>query len=210
MSFKYYLYISGAKVDMMLPQFDPRPAGERHTELAFSLKVLSAKRSTTTNGGGNVARLERVLRHLQDNDMLGTVEEHSAFFWALMPMRWDIVQTEIGGRIAMFGGFLDEMTIALGGSSRHLIGWQETDGAASGSNTPALLQGIKTAAPLEEEQILEAVSDELHPELDAFTTVQRAVSRMTGPEQQLEFVAKTLIRDSHTILASPLYVALVD
>jgi hypothetical protein len=209
-SFNYYLYISGAKVDMMLPQFDPRPTGERRTELAFSLKVLSAKRSTTTTDGGNVARLERVLRHMQDNDMLGTIEEHSAFFWALMPMRWDIVQTEIGGRIALFGGRLDEMTVALGGSSRHLIGWQGTDSAASGSNTPALLQGIKIAAPLEDEKVLETVSDELHPELDAFATVQRAVSRMTGPEQQVEFVAKTLIRDSHTILASPLYVALVD
>lgn len=210
MSFNYYLYISGAKVDMMLPQFDPRPTGERRTELAFSLKVLSAKRSTTTTDGGNVARLERVLRHLQDNDMLGTIEERCAFFWALMPMRWDIVQTEIGGRIALFGGRLDEMTVVLGGSSRNLIGWQGTDSAASGSNTPALLQGLEIAAPLEDEKVLKAVSDELHPELDTFATVQRSVSRMTGPEQQVEFVAKTLIRDSHTILASPLYVALVD
>jgi hypothetical protein len=209
-SFSYYLYISDSKVDMMLPQFDARRAEERSTEIAIDLKVLSAKRSTTSTGGNRIDRLERVLRHLHDNELLGTIEDHAAFFWAAMPMRWNVVQTEIGGRIALFGGELDSMTVALSGSSRHLIGWQETNGSPSGSNAPALMQGIEAASPLEDEQVLEVVSRELYPDLDVFATVRRSVSRMTGAVQQVEFVARTLARDSRTVLATPIYVALLD
>ncbi|GAA4893869.1 hypothetical protein LX16_1762 [Stackebrandtia albiflava] len=210
MSFSYFLYISDSKVDMILPQFDSRPIGESQTEIAFDLEVLSVRRARTTTGGGRIARLERVLRHLQDGELLGTIDEGNAFFWATMPMRWDIVHTETGGRIALFGGRPDATTVVLSGSSRHLIGWQPADAGASGSNAPALMEGIEVASPAEDAQLLQAVTHESSPQLDVFSTVRSAVSRMSGPEQRVEFVAKVLARDSDTILATPVYVALLD
>jgi hypothetical protein len=40
---KYYLYISDAKVDMLLPQVTHKAEKKTSTELGFDLKVLSAK-----------------------------------------------------------------------------------------------------------------------------------------------------------------------
>jgi hypothetical protein len=43
-SLRYYVYISDAKVDMLLPQVDPGFARKWATEVGVSLPFVSAKR----------------------------------------------------------------------------------------------------------------------------------------------------------------------
>ncbi len=81
MSFRYYLYISDSKVDMLLSQIDPALIRKSMSELSLNLKIFSAKRGVESPAGADrVGRLERVVRHLEDYGGLGSVDEPGQFF----------------------------------------------------------------------------------------------------------------------------------
>lgn len=80
MSLRYYLYISDTKVDMLLQQVDPGFARKRSTEVGVSLKFVSAKRTVEASASDRVARLERVVRHVDDFCDVGTVDEPGQYF----------------------------------------------------------------------------------------------------------------------------------
>lgn len=88
MSFSYYVYVSDSKIDMLLPQIDPRFGAKRQTELGVNLTVLSAKRTTEGPSNDRIGRLETVVGYLRDHGDLGSVDEPGQFFWGLLPMRW--------------------------------------------------------------------------------------------------------------------------
>jgi hypothetical protein len=216
-SYSYYHYISDSKVDMLLQQIDPGALKGRQTEFSLGLRVLGAKRTVVSAPGSDrIARLERVLRHLGDTESVGTLDAPASFFWGLMPMQWRIIPSDLSGPLAFFGGTWESTTIGLGGSSRHLIGGGAPEsGFATGSMTPALLEGIASSA-LEDELVVDAVEDEIDGDLDALQTVRKAVAAMSGPTQTFEFVAKRLLHGDcgapgeSVLLGTPVYVAMVD
>jgi hypothetical protein len=217
-SFRYYLYISDNKVDMLLPQIDPGFAAGRGTEVSANFWLLGAKRTIESGRGTDrIARLERVVRHLQDHGDLGSVDEPGQFFGGLLPMRWGQLPGRSDGSLAFFGGRTDRTVLGLGGSARHLIG-SAADAAGTGqSRLPALLDGLG-ASEMEDEYVLDTLDELDAADRAALATVRRAVDRKPGPAQNVEFVAKRLLHgpspvagdDRSVLLGSPVYVALFD
>ena len=122
MSFRYYLYVSDAKVDMLLSQIDPGYQRRRAAEFSVNLTVVGVKRSTENPGTDRVARLERVARYLDEHADVGSVEEPGQFFRGLLPMRWGIVPTTDEQSLVYFGGRTEDTIVGLGGSPFHVLG----------------------------------------------------------------------------------------
>ncbi|MGC7097439.1 DUF7019 family protein [Amycolatopsis lurida] len=209
MSFRYYLYISDTKVDMLLAQIDPGFARSRATEVSLDLKVVGAKRSMANSGSDRIARLERVVRHIEDHGDLGTVDEPGQFFWGLLPMRWGAIEGRPSA--VYFGGRAERTIVGLGGSLRHVVGTAADavpEQTIGGSMLPAMLDWLD--------------SDE-DGEVDdgSLAVVLRANAGLRGPAQNVEFVAKRLMqgtspypepnqKEMTVLLGSPLYVAMAD
>lgn len=213
MSLRYYLYVSDAKVDMLLSQIDPAWSRKRVTELSVGLSVAGAKRTSETTGTDRIARLERVVRHLDDHGDLGDVDAPGSYVHGELPMQWGPIGD---GETVYFGGRTERTIVGLGGSTGHAL---STVAAAppqhrlSGSLMPSLLDQLAALTPGE------AVDD---ADADALGTVVQANASLRGPAQTVEFVAKRLLHgpspypelntgpDVAVLLASPLYVALVE
>lgn len=213
MSFRYYLYISDSKVDMLLPQIDPAFVAKRGSEIGVKLSVLSLKRTAERAGNDRMARLERVVRYLHDHGDLGSVDEPGQFFWGLLPMQWG--RFPGAASLVFAGGRADRTIVGLGGSGRHLVGSVPNvgDEAQTWSQLPPMLDGL--ASDLEDELVVEAAEAPLdRADKTALATVSRAVGRLASPAQHLEFVAKRLLHGEYdgtrVLLGSPVYIALVD
>lgn len=220
MSFRYYLYVSDSKIEMMLSQIDPALTRKRTAELSLNLKVVGGKRATEVPAGGDrTARLERVVRYLDEHGDLGSVDEPGQFFWGLLPMRWGPFPTDPTGAVVYFGGNTENTVVGLGGSSRHVVGAPppsaEYQGTA-GSHTPAMLAALATDPAVK--ALLDAVDDTLEKaDRAALGAVQQANTTLRGPAHNVEFVAKRLLHgpspakeNTSVLLGTPLYVALVD
>lgn len=219
MSFKYYLYVSDAKIDMLLSQIDPAASQKRGTEIGVDLKMLQVKRVSEPSAGDRIARLERVVRHLLDHGDVGSVAEPGQFFWGLLPMRWGPFPAETGSSLVFFGGSTDGTTVGLGGSVKHVLG-SVPDFAEHGigrSLMPSMLDALGGSSELEDEYVADAVDSDLdRADGVALANVHTAVTSLPGPAQNIEFVAKRLLHGNDqrsggsVLLGSPIYVALVD
>jgi hypothetical protein len=201
MALRYYIYISDAKVDMLLPQIDGSAKRKIAKELSVDLKIISAKRSLeVAQGEDRVLRLEVVARYLRDLGDLGSVDAPAQFFQGEMEMKWGPYESS---GLVYFGGETTNTVLGLGGSGTHLIGADERQPTSAFSLTPYLLNALSekldesAVSPREEETALQAVTMANH--------------YLEGPAQRVEFVAKRLLGDGgHVLLGSPLYVALLD
>ncbi|MBM0278986.1 DUF7019 family protein [Micromonospora tarensis] len=226
MSFRYYLYISDAKVDMLLSQIDPGHRRGRSAEFSLNLPFVGAKHTVESPAADQVARLERVTRYLDEHADVGSVDEPGQFFRGLLPMRWGVVPATDGRALVYFGGRTGDTIVGLGGSSFHVLGAappaeQPAHVFGGMSTMPALLAGLvdtddAVLAPPAGDVSLDAADTQ------ALASVHRAGTRLRGPAQNVEFLAKRLLcgpspypeldgRPGMTVLlGSPLYVALVD
>lgn len=203
MSFRYFVYISDAKVEMLLQQIEPGALRKRSAEVGLGLQFLTAKRSGETLAGAErTARLDKVVRYLGDFGDLGTVEAPGQFFWGLMPLRWGPTVGADGFPMVYFGGRAGKTVLGLGGSRAHMFGTPpggEQQVLPMGrSMLPSLLEGLNR------------VDGEEAPD-----AVRAATDALRGPAQTMEFIAKRLMDEpgpdgDRVLLGSPLYVALVD
>ncbi|APU13424.1 DUF7019 family protein [Actinoalloteichus fjordicus] len=217
MSLRYYLYISDTKVDMLLSQIDPRFTGRRTAEFSMNLTVLGAKRSSESAGSDRVARVERVVRHLQEHGDLGTVDEPGQFLWGLLPMQWGAHFTENGTPLVYFGGRTQHTVLGLGGSIGHVLGSASApnDAGFSDSSGPTMLDalgkvvryGTRRARTLVDDLGVTVADDSLDTAAGdplpagnraALELVERANALLDGPTQHVEFVAKRLLHGPST------------
>lgn len=213
MSFRYYLYISDSKVDMLLPQIDPSARTRSRSEFGVNLKVLTTKRVTEQAADQRISRLERVVTYLGDHGDLGDVTEPGQFFWGLLPLRWGPFPSKGDSSLVFFGGRDDRTVVGLGGSARHVLGSPpELDGhVIARSQLPGLLDGLGVSSELEDEYVADAVDGDLdRADRATLARVREAVGELRGPAQNMEFVAKRLLHGDNVVLGSPVYVALVD
>jgi hypothetical protein len=190
---RYYLYISDSKVDMLLQQ----------VASAFAVP-------------DRVARLERVVRHLDNFGDVGSIQDPGHYVRGRLPMRWgppDPARTSW----VYFGGSTDRTVVGLGGATGHVIGASAPAAAELGevfapSSLPGLLAGLAAAL---------TVDGNAMPS-NALASVYLANRQLRGAEQNVEFLAKRLLHgpspypeldanDGMTVLlGSPLFVALAD
>ncbi|GLX48812.1 hypothetical protein Shyhy01_17620 [Streptomyces hygroscopicus subsp. hygroscopicus] len=226
MSLRFYVYISDAKVDMLLPQVDAGFTRRRTTEVGVSFKFFTVKRSAESPEAHRIARLERVLEYLDDFGDVGTVDDPGQYVRGRLPMRWGplpsaqtsaqpVTAASAQASLVYFGGSTERTIIGLGGTSGHVLGAgpvasAEQDQAFAPSTMPGLV-GVLAAAT--------AGNGEAVPP-GALAVVRTANGLMRGAAQEVEFFAKRLLHGPSpypeldggktVLLASPLFVALAD
>jgi hypothetical protein len=225
MSFRYYIYVSDAKVDMLLPQLNPSFRRKRTVEWNLNLKMFGAKRGTeTTLGDNRISRLEAVVKYLEDHGDLGSVDRPGQFFRGSLPMRWGPAgEWYEDPDLFYFAGSTDETILGLVGSTAHVIGVaSDRQGASTGYAIGPLIEALRDDRDVGD--FPQDPTAQISPEQGAINAVHYTTTIFPGPEQNLEFIAKRLIRgksllpdepdnprtEKSVLLGTPLYVAQMD
>jgi hypothetical protein len=97
---KYYLYVSDAKVEMLLPQIPYAEKEKVSGEFGFDIKIISAKvKSEVTTLEDRIARLITVTKYMAAHEPVGTVDN---------PQTW------VKGTHVVEYGYLGDDTKAVG------------------------------------------------------------------------------------------------
>jgi hypothetical protein len=224
--FKYFIYISDSKVDMLLSQIAPEAKAKIATEAKIDLQVLSiSRKSERDSGPDRIARLNLVANFIDEFGDVGLVDEPGEFFRGRLPMRWgaygDSFVSSASEPLVYFGGSTDRTIIGLGGSAHHLIGNEGDSRPHSHSAMPYMISYLQ--AQLGSSVNAKSIPQDIAEGKDlALVAAHLATTGMTGSEQDLEFLARRLKygpspyphRDPHpnmkVLLGTPLYVALAE
>jgi hypothetical protein len=226
---RFYLYISRAKIDMLYDQMF-QPSSRRRLGISVGAPAASASLQTESEDREDrEGRLREVEEELRSRELVGTIEEPKDYVEGTMPMRWGLYD-DCGRRpegepaLVYFGGFDKEvpLMVGLGGSSRHVVGYEGASGTWSRSNTAALVPWLLAAANGEDSpKQRQWWSD--GDEQSVFQGMAVALHYLRPPTQNLRFLARRLLTgtsrgDEHligvettqVILASPLFVLQAD
>lgn len=209
---KYFIYISEAKIDILYSQIPKSLLENFAIELSIDLKPLGAGVSATVKQNQpeetRFSKLRLVRAYIEKHLRAGWVDAPEAYFTGSLPMRWGLYP-EAAPRLVYFGGFTNSTILGLGGSPQHVLGNRgatSMDGL-SPSILPALLSALETQP-----------SYSSNPQQQgSLQVVEYTTRNLRGPTQNLEFLARTLLRvpkegndRSYILLGSPIYVALAD
>lgn len=207
---KYYLYISASKVEMLYPQIAADLKEKKAAEWEVDPKFLShSRKSEDEPTGTQQARLGAIVETLAMQEKIGTIEEPREYFGGCFKMRWGIYADN--GRpndeppLVYFGGTTGETVCGLGGSSRHVIGFRGAGNTGSRSVTPYLIAHLLNGLDIPTKG-WNAPGLRKDTEQHTREAITAANGYLTGPELQMEFVAKTLLIGRDFLLGTPLYV----
>ena len=226
---KFYIYISDSKIDMLLAQIPREQKRKIATEFKFDLKVLSASRKSEVESEDNrFVRLETVIAFIREYGNVGSVDDPNEYVQDELSMRWGPYDA-IDSPLVYFAGETEKTVVGLAGSKKHLIGNSMGESfICSYSYAPNILYYLRKELGLSlkwrEKRVAKQLErfGEYQNKSDAYlSTIYSASRGASGPEQNLEFVAKRLLygnssrawgEDSNrtVLLATPLYVAMVD
>lgn len=223
---KFYMYISDAKVEMLLPQIPHELKKKVANEFKLSFKIFEiGHKPEGESEDSRSARLQSVVEYLRSGNQVGSVDQPSEYIEGTLPMKWgpylllspnfqaadpNADRARRPTDFVLFGGATEKTFCGLVGSARHLVGSVASkDGAEdyAGSAMPAALHYL--------EELASGLG--LTQSDDALNVLGRVIDGLRGPAQRLEFVAKRLLEGSmqygpraQCVLASPLYVALAE
>ncbi|MEU7580411.1 SAVMC3_10250 family protein [Streptomyces sp. NPDC041068] len=207
---RYYLYVSGAKLDMLYEQIPPKLLKRLAVEAKVDLKVLSVSVQSPRAEASAYDRLDIVEAYL---------EREFDVSWMTEPRPW--FRGDLGLRIAGYGspagptfmtGREGDTVVALIGSGHHLIGQRTAPDTiqAAFSNLPSLFRLVQDHAE----------ANGLAPNEDeALDQVLRFSRSLTVPPVFSEFLARRLLsgtvtgqdgRELQVVVGTPLYVAMAD
>jgi hypothetical protein len=226
---KWYLYRSDAKLKMLFQQIAKAGASKKTIEWKMGVPAAGSVSGKSESGDAvdEDDMLKAIIERLEASGQVGTLEAPNLYIKGVMPMRWGMYN-DLGrrdadqGPLVYFGG-LDadaHLLLALGGSSKHVIGHEGATSTYSRSSTPelvdALCRGIETG-----QYKPQPWDDKRETEDRVYRAIAIAQHYLRPPTQNLEFLAKTLmvgktydaeqyigIKDANVILGTPLYVAL--
>jgi hypothetical protein len=212
---KYFLYISSSKIEMLYPQISDELKKKKANEWKIDLKFLSYSRKTEKEPHNTQqARLEAIIDTLDQQEKIGTIEGPREYFRGQFKMRWGIYADT--GRpneeppLVYFGGTTADTIFGLGGSSRHVIGFRGAGNTGSRSVTPYLIAHLLKGLDIPNKG-WDAFGPNEDTESHTLEAIAAATDYLTGPELQMQFVAKTLIvgkwKGKKVVLGTPLYVA---
>ena len=212
---KFYLYISDAKVDMLLPQIPHDVKKKTAVTFGLDLKVLKAERQSESETEDNrITRLEAVVSFIRDNGPVGSVDAPQSYIYDTLALEAVDMETEAeagDGSGVYFSGQTARTMFGLAGSSKHLLGSEGLPDSFSRSTLHAITKWLRASArlnetPLVARRMYDAVYD-------------LAVQSLRS--QRLEFLARQLAfckdyrptpasPQKNVLLATPLYIAMTD
>jgi hypothetical protein len=230
MAVKYYVYVSESKVEMLFSQIPRTFLSGLAAELKVNLGILTTTLKQDADPETKFARLTAVVRYLEQNESIGTVDEPEVYFRGHLSMAWGPYGTyqtfthRAGESPLMyFGAVTDKTIVGLGGSSRNMIGATGSSSAHSHSATAVMVariyEGLELHLPADypdEWELPYFSQEDVVPR-----AVEVATTQMEGPKESVEFFARRLafyprhkLSDRRTnmniLLGTPLYVALAE
>lgn len=225
---RYYLYVSDAKVDMLFAQIPRAFLTGVSGELKVGLGVVSATLKQDAEPISKYEKLKTIVRYLDAQDQIGTVDDPKAYFRGELPMRWGSYGSSISetSPLVYFAGSTPLTEVGLGGSRHHVLGSRGRDrevGFDSASATPAmtriLTRGLAEDTAVKPEETFSVAGRPYTAATLLPIAIHNAIlqmDRLGGPAQTLEFVARRLFladsegRRPRTLLGTPLFVAAAD
>ena len=109
---KFYLYRSKAKVEMLYSQLEqPR---KKKIKWKIDLKRISRETETDSSDVTLEQKLQDVLRELEYEEQIGSIEDGKPYIKAILPMRWGYTTTMvIVPLIPVLQFILDQLTISF-------------------------------------------------------------------------------------------------
>jgi hypothetical protein len=227
-SVKYYLYLSESKVEMLYSQIPRAFLSGLSGELKVSLGVVSTTLKQGADPESKYSKVAALVRYLEDQDAVGTLEEPKDYFRGTLAMNWGPYDEKFDkpSPLVYFGGTTPETIVGLGGSSKHVIGSTGPSHAHSHSATPVMVarlyEGIGMPLVQADQERLAAMQKHFGKDDRRMVAmaVDLATTQMHGETQNVEFVARKLAyfrkgehqawqKDMNIILGTPLYVAAV-
>lgn len=210
-----FVYIAEDKVSSLYSQL-PRS----RSTVRSSIGIGQTKIETSENDAeySLEQKLAKVLSLLFAKGEIGPPARPQQFIYGSGEFCWgpylDVYSREATGMV-LFGGEVDEITIALAGSSHNVVGTHGADETHSYSLTPIIFRELRGVVELSEQAIRTGSQRALpsrHDSDELLHASRLAVDQMTGPSERCEFVARVLRQSTNdgspTILATPLFVAL--
>src|SRR6266851_4346307 len=89
---KYHLYISSSKLEMLYQQVSSSGKDKRSVEWAVDSKAVKFMRKREAEDEPDRDdKLKSVLRELDDEELVGTIEEPKEYVKGSLPMRWGLL-----------------------------------------------------------------------------------------------------------------------
>ena len=220
---RYYVYISDAKVDMLLPQVPGALQKKVAAKLGFDIHILKGEIATErATLETRVARLSAVENHINSTQQVGTLDDPQP--WISGEAAAKIVRLQENTNVVFFIIETSHTIIAMGGSSKHLTSEVESEGIESGySFTPTLLREFEREIVdrpnfLAFPSNFKVLSERIQPGgMTQWTQLVYDAARQIGGVdivQSISFLAKRLLEEDYlgkrVILGTPLYVSLAE
>jgi hypothetical protein len=218
---RYYLYISDAKVEMLLPQVPNAERKKVAAKFGFDVKILKGSISTERQSLDSlVSRLHTVEDYILATEHVGNVTQTASWFKGKLNMK----AADIGENAVLFISQLPDSMIALGGSAHHLIGSVSRDKVKiSLSFGPHLANELRNMVETQARQIIWSPESELRDSVSVgisqgffawSSLIGQAWRKTKGPFLSVEFLARRLASETYehgnVTLGTPLYIAMAD
>jgi len=223
--FKYYLYVSKAKLDMLCSQVGSSGKEKKSFEWGLDLKAFKAIRKVESEDEPDRDdKLKAVIEALEQSQIVGTVDEPKDYVKGTLSMRWGIYRD--AGRpteeppLVYFGGRTEKTILGFGGSSRHVEGNAGCAATGSRSVTPFLVTHLLEGMPTEGWNACRTQG--MNEEQSTCEAIVLATDNIRPPDQNLEFFSKTLLLGRYpdtksskketmrVLLGSPIFVCLAS
>lgn len=213
-SLNYYVYVSEPKVNMLYSQIPQGVRSQIEAEVKINLKLVEVSFAKKQFDDSIYERLATVADYLNIKGEIGSLSVPKDFFIGKLYLDW----AQIYPGVIFWGGAYNDITLGLGGSMKHVLGYTLKDVEQGISHTPWLVsfllkeldQRILNPNPtLEYELTEEEKESRVVNSVNSWSTAlsDRAIAKF-------EFVAKKLLFANHNgkkvLLGTPIYVAKVS
>lgn len=220
--FKYYVYVSETKVEMLYSQIPLSMKDKLEANLKLNLRLAEISFAKKQMPDNAYTKLNVVIEYLKKAAMIGSLGKPLDYFCGDLFLG----MAQIYPGVAFWGGKYNDIAIGLGGSMNNLLGykWDISDAKRGYSHTPWLVallsKEIEMLIPFDPKHPLlygaplGGVSGWEERETDAAASWIHDIT--TNPSDfhvsKVEFIAKTIKRSElgghDVLLGTPIYVAL--
>jgi hypothetical protein len=214
---RFYIYVSDAKVDMLLAQIPKGRLAGVAAELTIDLKLLRLTVSSREAPETRFSRVAVVSRYLDDAGVVGPTDGGRMYLAEeAVPMRWGLVGRDKVQSIAFFAGESGDTRVFLTGSPHHVVGvgpLAPVGRGQPGSYQPPLNVYYDVFEDWDEPQELSAAEYDYADQFEAEMGLDLGSIAPGRPVERLSFVARRIHggRDRNgrrAVFGSPIWVAI--